>query len=160
MHAADHEIQQLILKHAIVPCAHDPEDHNSFMNNVFLVPKKDSNEFRMILNLKKFNCYIEKYKFKMETLNSMLDMVTQGLWLTSVYLSNAYLVIPILKQHSGFLKFIWRDVVYKYIVMAFGLTSAPRKFTKLLKVLLSWLSQTGTSGIYVFGRFSSSWCHI
>ena len=97
----------------------------------------------MILNLKKFNNYIDKHKFKMETLNSMLDMVQQNSWMTSVDLSDAYLVIPLLCKHSGYLKFIWRNIVYKYIVMAFGLTSAPRKFTKLLKVLLSWLCRLG-----------------
>ena len=73
----------------------------------------------------------------------MLDIVQKDFWLTSVDLSDAYLVIPILSRHSGFLKFIWRNIVYKYTVMAFGLTSAPRKFTKLLKVLLSWLCRLG-----------------
>ena len=73
----------------------------------------------------------------------MLDMVQKDFWLTSVDLLDAYLVIPILSKHSSFLKFTWRNIVYKYIVMAFGLTSAPRKFTKLLKVLLSWLHTLG-----------------
>ena len=93
----------------------------------------------MILNLKKFNNFVDKYKFKMETLNSMLDLVTPSCWMSSVDLSNAYLVMPILLDHTGFLKFVWKKIVYKYVVMAFGLTSAPHKFTKLLKVVLSWL---------------------
>ena len=52
MQAADHKISQLLSKHAIVPCTHSLSDLNSFMNNVLLVPKKDSTEFWMILNLK------------------------------------------------------------------------------------------------------------
>ena len=39
MQAADCEISQLLAKHAIVPCSHSPTDLDSFMNNVFLVPK-------------------------------------------------------------------------------------------------------------------------
>ena len=53
MQAADHEITQLLSKHAIVPCVHDPEDRNLFMNNIFLVPKKDSNEFSYDLESQK-----------------------------------------------------------------------------------------------------------
>ena len=114
------------------------------MNNIFLVPKKNSeSKYRLILNLQKFNFFISKIKFKMETLNSMLDLVQKDFWLSSLDLSDAYFVIPILRSHSSYLKFTWKLVVYKFVIMAFGYSAAPRCYTKLMRVVLSWLRRLG-----------------
>ena len=50
-------------------------DHhpNEFISPVFIVPKKDG-EFRMILNLKELNQYIEYHHFKMDTFESVLKL--------------------------------------------------------------------------------------
>ena len=44
---------------------------------VFIVPKKDG-EYRMILNLKELNQYIEYHHFKMDTFESVLKLVKPG----------------------------------------------------------------------------------
>ena len=63
--AADEQIQTLLNKHAIVECFHiGPDD---FVSNVFLRPKKGGS-YCMILNLKKFNDFVQYEHFKMETL--------------------------------------------------------------------------------------------
>ena len=140
--AADAEIQSLLVKNAIVPCS--DSEPGQFMNNIFLVPKLNSEvKFCTILNLKKFNFYISKIKFHMETFNSMLDLVQSNSWLTKIDLSDAYLVIKIFGPHTNFLRFKWSHLVYKFVVMAFGLLSVPRVFTKLLKVPPSWLRRLG-----------------
>ena len=88
--ARDH-IQELLRKKAIVPS--DKTD-GDFLSNVFLVPKKDGG-FRMILNLKQFNKYVEKFHFKMETLQTILHLVSPHSWMTVLDLQDAYLVIPV-----------------------------------------------------------------
>ena len=154
--AADHEVAQLLNKKAIEICSN--EDKNQFMNNIFLIPKKNSeSKFHLILNLKKFNFFISKIMFKMETLNSMLDLVQKDFWLSSLDLLDAYLVIPILPSHTSYLKFKWRHVVYKFLVMAFDYSVAPRRYTKLLRVVLSWLRRLGHfEGMYLDDSLQTS----
>ena len=47
-------------------------------------------------------------------------------------LKNAYLSVPIAKEHQKFLKFTWEGQPYQFESLHFGLASAPRTFTKLL----------------------------
>ena len=138
--AAKLEIRELLWKNAIAPCEHEfPE----YVSNIFVVPKKNSLKMRVILNLKKFNFFLEKRKFKMQTLTSMLNLVSRNSWLSSIDLADAYLVIKILSEHTRYLKFEFDSVFYKYLVMCFGMSSAPRKYTKLLKAPLAKLHSDG-----------------
>ena len=100
--AIDHQVAELLRKHAITPTVREPRD---FVSNIFVVPKKD-NKFRMILNLKKFNSFVDKVSFKMETLETILQLVTPLCFMTSMDLSNAYLSITVHISHRGFLKFL------------------------------------------------------
>ena len=54
-------------------------DHhpNEVISPVFIVAKKDG-EYRMILNLKELNQYIEYHPFKMDTFKSVLKLVKPG----------------------------------------------------------------------------------
>ena len=97
----------------------------------------------MILNLKNLNKYVRYNKFKMETLNNILQMVQQGCYQTSIDFDSAYFTVPIHPDFQKYLKFKWRGVLYMYVVMPFGLASAPRIFTKLLKPPLAWLRARG-----------------
>lgn len=54
-------------------------------------------------------------------------------------------MIKICEKHQRYLKFKWGNSLYQFISMPFGLTSAPRQFTKLLKPVLSRLRMLGHS---------------
>ena len=56
------QIKKLFKKRAVVPCKHD---NIQLISNIFVTPKKNGG-YRTILNLKKFNEYVDKIKFKME----------------------------------------------------------------------------------------------
>ena len=140
MRAADEQIEQLLAKGAIMEC--DSIDENDFVSTVFLRPKKDGG-FRMILNLKGFNEYIEYQHFKMETIKDIMHAIVPNCFMAVADLSDAYLVIPIAKWHWRFLKFRWRGKIYCYLVLPFGLACAPRVFTKVAKVPLSLLREKG-----------------
>ena len=73
----------------------------------------------------------------------ILDLVTPNCFMTSIDLEDAYLTLAIALKHRKFLKFTWRGKIYMYIVLPFGLTSAPRIFTKILKPLLGLLRKQG-----------------
>ena len=71
-----------------------------FISPIFSVPKKDGN-VRLILNLKKFNMFVENSHFKMESIHTVLTLVTPNCWMTSLDLKDAYYSVKI---HPDFQK--------------------------------------------------------
>ena len=139
MLAADEQIEQLLAKNAIQKCNHE---QGEFISNVFLCPKKDG-RYRMILNFKKFNKFIEKVHFKMETIDTILQLITPNCFMMKIDLSNAYLMISVFFEHRKLLKFYWRGQLFMYLVVPFGLSSALHLFTKLLKPIVAHLHNLG-----------------
>ena len=71
--------------------------------------------------------------FKMKTLQSVLSLITPGCYLVSLDLKDAYYSVPMHPDRTKFLKFIWKNQLYKFLVLLNGLFRGPRKFTKLMK---------------------------
>ena len=60
-------------------------------------------------------------------------------YLCKINLKETYLSVPLHKQSQNFLRFQWQEKLYQFLCLSFGLFSAPRMFTKLLKFPLSIL---------------------
>ena len=136
--AQDH-IKQLLNKKAIMKSKREEGD---FLSNIFLCAKKDGGA-HVILNLKNFNKHVEKMHFRMETLQSILHLVTKDCWQTVLDLQDAYLTVPIDPDHAIYLKFTFQGQIYMYIVLPFGYKLAPRIFTKIIKPLVASLHSLG-----------------
>ena len=117
-----------------------------FISTIFLRLKKN-NEYRMILNLKSLNEFVEYHHFKMDTFELALNLVKPNSFMASVDLRHAYYSVPIDEQYQKFLRFIWRDTIYQYTCLPNGLASAPRLFTKLMKVVYASLRRLGHANI-------------
>ena len=87
----------------------------------------------MILNLKNLNLHVEYNKFKMDTLQSILKLVTPGCYVATIEIKDAYYSVPVAQEHCIYLRFIWRSKLYQYTCFPNGLSSAPGLFTKLMK---------------------------
>ena len=128
---------------------------DGFMNSVFLVEKSSSTvenrQFRLILNMKKINeNYIIHEKFKMESLFSCLNLMSEGCFMASLDLKNAYHTIPIFEPHQKFLQFCVNGQTYRYKVLPQGYKDSPRIFTRILKPVIGHLRQKGfLSSIYI-----------
>ena len=116
----------------------------NFVSNVFIRPKPNG-KHRMIIDLSDLNEFIRKEHFKMDNLDVALDLVYKGCWFTSIDLQDAYYTVPIFEPHQSYLAFMWEQKMYKFQVLPFGLTSAPRVFTKLLKPIFSNMRGEGIS---------------
>ena len=75
----------------------------------------------------------------METIKSVLNLVTPNCYMAKIDIKDAYYSIPILPEHQKFLKFSLQGKLYKFTCLPNGLCSGPRKFTKLLKPPLAEL---------------------
>jgi hypothetical protein len=131
------EIDKLLMKGAIkeVDAVED-----QFISNLFLVPKKDGS-FRPVINLKKLNLFVEYHHFKQENLSFVLDIIQKNDYLTSIDLTDAYFSISINNEFKKFLHFSWKGTIYEFQFLCFGLASAPRVFTKVLKPSFAFFSQ-------------------
>ena len=79
----------------------------------------------------------------METLDSAIYFLEQNCFMASIDLKDAYFSIPIACEHRKYLRFQWRDKLYQFCVLPFGLASAPRVFTKVLKPMIAHLRSHG-----------------
>lgn len=113
-----------------------------FISNVFLRPKPNG-DFRMILDLTRFNDFVEYRHFKMFSLNTARDLLSPGAFMASIDLKDAYYTVPMAEEHMKYLRFFWRGVLYEYTCMPNGLAACPRMFTRLLKPIFAHIGERG-----------------
>ena len=77
-------------------------DEHQYISPIFTVPKKNKSEYRMILNLKELNEYIEPYHFKMETFESALKLIKPFSYFASIDLRHAYYSINMAENDQRF----------------------------------------------------------
>ena len=122
------EVDELLAKGAIEPSSGGA----GFYSSMFVV-RKHTGGLRPILNLKCFNHFMHIPSFKMPTLKHVWQLIQQGDFAFSIDLQDAYLHVLIVKHHCHFLHFAWHNVPYQWKVLPFGLATAPRVFTSLMK---------------------------
>ncbi len=135
------EICSLLLKGAIekVPLL---KQRDTFYSTYFLVPKKDGG-FRPVLDLQCLNVFLKCLPFRMLRTVDVLWSVMKGDWFVSVDLRDAYFHVPIALHHRKFLRFSFQGQVYQFRVLPFGLSLAPRVFTRCMSASLSPLWSKG-----------------
>ena len=102
------QIENLLQKGVIKESQHE---EGEFTSPIFLVPKSEDS-FRMILNLKRLNEYMPYIHFKMETIKSILTLVTPNCFMAKVDIKDAYYFVSILPEHQKYLKVYFRGELY------------------------------------------------
>ena len=138
----DQEVQELLAKQAVHYVPTSRQNELGFISSLFIVPKKGGGH-RPVINLRPLNSFIPYEHFKMESIHMLKDLLRKDDYLVKVDLKDAYLTVPIWEKHQKYLRFLWRDSLLEFACLPFGLASAPRVFTKLLKPVLSVLRQRG-----------------
>jgi len=142
-------IPQLLEKGVIVPCA--PEK-DQFVSSIFLEPKPNGS-FRLILNLKKLNAFLLPDYFKLEDSRTASRLVSPGCFMAKLDLKDAYYTVPVVPEYRKFLRFYFRDNLFEFTCLPFGLCSAPYVFTKLLRPVVSSLRQRGLISVVYLDDF-------
>ena len=134
------EAADLLLKEAVVTV--NPVS-GQYVSSYFAVTKPRSpGKFRPILNLKKFNHSVKKYKFRMEGLKQVRDWIQRDAWFCGMDLKDAYLHIPVCDAFRKYLRFKWLDMLLEWCVIPFGLKCSPRVLTKVLKPVMAFIRAT------------------
>ncbi|XP_078241458.1 uncharacterized protein LOC144586699 [Pogona vitticeps] len=137
----EEEILTLLQKEAIQVVS--PKDIlNGFYSRYFLVPKKDSG-LRPILDLRNLNKFLKARLFRMMTLESIIHLLREGDWFVVVDLKDAYFHITTHRSHRKYLRLLFNNTVYQLVALPFGLSTAPRTFTKCMAPVAAYLRLQG-----------------
>ncbi|KAM9975456.1 hypothetical protein ACTFIW_013337 [Dictyostelium discoideum] len=111
------------------------------------VPKPGTTLHRPVLDLKRLNTYINNQSFKMEGIKNLPSMVKQGYYMVKLDIKKAYLHVLVDPQYRDLFRFVWKGSHYRWKTMPFGLSTAPRIFTMLLRPVLRMLRDINVSVI-------------
>ena len=119
------------------------------INSLFLVEKENgSGQYRPVINLKSLNKFVESTSFKMESLQVAKGLLQPGDFMMKLDLKDAYYTVPVHHTHWRYLRFLYHENLYEFRCLPFGLTSAPRAFTKILKPVAALLRSLGIRVVF------------
>ena len=113
-----------------------------FYSRLFVV-WKTSGSWRPVIDLSHLNRFVDVSPFQMETIQSVLLLVRQGDWMASIDLKEAYLQVSVHPASRHFLRFMFRDTVYQFKALCFGLSTAPQVFTRVMAPVSAILHSMG-----------------
>lgn len=108
----------------------------------FTVPKRNG-DWSSVLDLRFVNKFIWHHHFHMEALQSVADALQPQEFLTSLDLTDPYLHISIIQCHRKYLRFCVGNLHLQFRALPFGLSIAPRVFTKVLVNPIAFLREQG-----------------
>ena len=126
----DAEVENLLVKQAVVVV---PPYQDQFISHLFLVEKRDGS-YQPVVNLKPLYS-----KGTVQDRRSQHDQLQPRNWMCFLDLKDAFLTVPIAKEHHKYLCFLWDGKVYEFTCLPFELYSAPQVFTKLLRPVIAHL---------------------
>ena len=138
------EVDAMLAKGAIEEVAPSPGCYS----RLFVVPKKDGG-WRPVINLKRINkAFLDPPHFRMDTTKDVAMLLSPGDWAASVDLKDAYFHIPLHRQSRRFLRFGWNRKLFQFLVVPFGLSTAPFIFTMVTKPVAAYLRSRGIRVIF------------
>ncbi|KAG1367472.1 hypothetical protein G6F61_012884 [Rhizopus arrhizus] len=141
--AVDVAVQQF-LEAGIIETS--PSQDERYLSNFFTL--QEPTKRRPILDCQKLNEFVQCAHFKMEGVPALREIIEEGDLLCKLDLKDAYTVVPIHEDSRRFLSFKHRNVVYQYRALAFGLSVAPRIFSKIMRYAIEPLRDEGIRMVY------------
>ena len=87
--------------------------------------------------------YIKKETFKMDTIESVKQLLSPGSFAASIDLKDGYYHVGIHQTKIKYLRFIIDKEVYEFKALPMGLTCSPRIFMGLTKVTVRYFRRKG-----------------
>lgn len=89
----------------------------------------------------------------MEGIHFVKDFIQQSDWMIKKDLTDAYLTIPIFKEHQKYLQFRWQGRL-QFQSLPFGISVAPLVFTKLPESSCKFSEKDRDSSSDLLGRYT------
>ncbi|KAA6376738.1 MAG: hypothetical protein EZS28_027735 [Streblomastix strix] len=124
-----HDLQQNIVQKTNSAILHSP---------VFLA-KKTSGKYRRIILCKTVNQHLNVEHFHMERLIDARKIIINQGWAITWDLQQAYSHLSVSTVLRQYLAFRFKGQTFQYITVPFGISTTPRLFTKVMRVVLAHL---------------------
>ena len=92
------EVDKLLDLGVVSPSRHE---QGKCLSPIFVTPKRDGS-YRLIFNFKNCNQAVLYRHFKMDTLNSVISMISPGAYFASLDLKHAHCTIPVALEQRTF----------------------------------------------------------
>ena len=102
-------------KGAIIEVAFNP--WVGFCSNLFLVDKKGGAGQRPVINLCRFNNYVEHLHLKMEDLKAGADLLRPGDFMCKLDLKDAYFTVPLHSRSQKFIRLQFQGRTYRVLML-------------------------------------------
>lgn len=84
------------------------------MDNICPIWPKPNGKVRVIIDLSDLKMDLEYQHFKMENLQTAIDLCGTGCFMGSLDLSDAYYSVPIHEEDRKYLRFGWEGILFQY----------------------------------------------
>ena len=91
-----------------------------FVSTIYLVPKKGGGQ-RPVANHRALNQFLSYEHFKMEGVRMLMALLRKGDFIVKIDPKDAYFIVPIWKNHQKYLRFIWKERMYEFACLPFGM---------------------------------------
>lgn len=113
----------------------------------FLIQKK-TGDLRPVLDLRCLNKTISVQSFRMESLQSVAQALTQGDWMLSLDLKDAYLHVSVHPHFHKYFLFAVSDQHFQFGCLPFGLYTSTRTFSKILLSVIAIVHRQGLQAFH------------
>ena len=127
----DQEVKELLEKQAVHPVDHKLQTEG-FVSSMFFSPKKGRGK-SPCSEPETLESSIQAFQNGGHPHVTRPRSYNEGTFLVKIGLKDAYPSVPIWKNHQKYLRFLWRENMLQFACLPFGLATAPRVFTKLMK---------------------------
>ena len=89
------------------------------------------------------DCLGEATQQRRNTSEHLRDSSLSETWAISIDLRDAYFHVAVAPEHTRYLRFAYNGRAFEFLVLPFGLSTAPRVFTRIVRVIEAFLKIQG-----------------
>ncbi len=130
------EVDQLLFMGAI---SEQASEVGLFLSPIFAIPKSNSDAIRLIHDLRRVNSQLHPRKFRMRGLAEVATTMQRGDAMLSLDMKKGYYQVLLHPDHRRKAGFRHNGRVFAFNVMPFGLSTAPRAYTAIVRHMTNWL---------------------
>jgi hypothetical protein len=109
---------------------------------IFVIPKKEKNKWRVIVDLRHVNKSQKTPKFKHENLDNLGLIVRPGDFMVKGDVKHGFHHLRMKEEHTRYLGFRHGNRWFRYIAMPMGSQSSPYVFNRMLKPAIGFLRES------------------
>ena len=138
LQALDAEVDNFLQNNVIEPV----QDLNSpgFYSCLFVRPRSNDspNRWRCIFDISQLNKYLVAPRFRMESANSIRNLLKLNNYAVKIDLSDAFLHVPLHPSFKKYMRFFHRGKAYQFRTICFGANFSPYIFSYLINSVMKF----------------------